>query len=136
MINHVIAHFQDGRVLRGQTMDFMPAKDRFHVILAEAGTTAKPVEVMVADLKGVFFVKSLEGNRQRKKSNAYTAEGATLGRKIQVLFKDGEVLNGYTQIYQPGRAGFFVTPADKGSNTDRVYVVASATEEITLPRER
>ena len=34
------------------------------------------------------------------------------GRKIKVLFKDGETIVGTTQGYQPGRPGFFLVPAD------------------------
>jgi hypothetical protein len=132
MMNQIIARYQDGRVLRGQTMDFVPAKDRFHLVPAGAGTADKPLEVSVGELKGVFFVKDLQGNRLRKKDNAFDPNAPAQGRKIRVVFKDGEVLQGYTQGYQPGRPGFFVIPADRGSNTERCFVVSSATKEVNV----
>jgi hypothetical protein len=132
MMNQIIAHFLDGRVLRGQTMDFLPAKDRFHLVPAGAAATDKPLEVAVGDLKGVFFVKDLSGNRLRQKVNAFDPQAPAQGRKIRVVFKDGEVLQGYTQGYQPGRPGFFVIPADREGNTERCFVVTAATREIQV----
>jgi hypothetical protein len=49
-----------------------------------------------------------------------------------VVFKDSEVILGTTQGYQPGRPGFFIFPADPRSNNERVYVVSSATQEISF----
>jgi len=132
MMNQIIAHFQDGKVLRGQSMDFLPAKDRFHLVPAGSGATQKPVEIVVGDLKGVFFVRDLKGNRERRKVNEFDPGAPALGRKIRVVFKDGEVLQGYTQGYQPGRPGFFLIPADHGGNTERCFVVAAATREIQV----
>ncbi len=129
MLNRIVAHFQDGNLLRGHTVDFFPARDEFHLVLAEEG---KPVEVRVADLKGLFFVRDLKGDGMRKKSNQYDPNDHGLGRKVRVVFKDGEVLQGFTQVYQPGRSGFFLVPADKHANTERCYVVATATREVRI----
>lgn len=50
-----------------------------------------------------------------------------------MTFKDGEVLVGTTQGYQPGRPGFFLEPADRASNIERCFVVAAATREVSFP---
>ena len=47
-------------------------------------------------------------------------------------FADGEVLIGTTQGSQPNRPGFFLDPADDGSNIERCYVVAAAVQEVTF----
>jgi len=39
---------------------------------------------------------------------------------------------GTTQGYQPGRPGFFVVPADPVVNTQRCYVIAAATKEVSF----
>ena len=39
---------------------------------------------------------------------------------------------GTTVGYQPGRAGFFLVPADPEANTERCYVVSEATDSITF----
>jgi hypothetical protein len=52
------------------------------------------------------------------------------GKKIAVRFKDGELLCGYTTSWTPEREGFFMFPADGGSNNERIYVLRAATAEI------
>jgi len=113
-------------------MDFLATKDRFHLVPADKGPDAKPVEILLTDLKGVFFVRDLKGDPGRQKLNYFSPGDAMQGRKIRVTFKDGEVLQGYTQAYQPGRPSFFVIPADKNSNTERVFVIAAAATEVRL----
>ena len=132
MINQIIVHFQDGRVMGGQTMDFLPAKERFHLTPSDPKAGGKTLEITVADLKGIFFVKSLAGDRNYKENNTFMLDAALPGRKIKVVFKDMEVLQGYAQVYQPGRPGFFLIPVDKNSNNERIYVVTAATREITV----
>lgn len=41
---------------------------------------------------------------------------------------NGEVLVGSTLGYNPKGQGFFIFPADAGSNNKRVYVVSSVAE--------
>lgn len=126
--NRIVARFVDGRLLKGTTQDFAPAKDAFHVIGSEGG--ARPVKVTVADLKAVFFVRSLVGNAAYDEVKAFG--GPVPGRKVQVTFKDGEILVGSTQGYQPDRPGFFMIPADPASNNERIYVVARAVQKVSF----
>jgi hypothetical protein len=126
--NRIVARFADGRTLKGTTQDFAPAKDAFHVIQSEGG--ARPVKVMLADLKALFFVKDVIGNAQCHESKEFTRAGP--GKRLQVTFADGEVLVGATQAYQPDRPGFFMVPADPQSNNDRVYVVSTAVRSVTI----
>jgi hypothetical protein len=55
-----------------------------------------------------------------------------VGKKIKVIFRDGEELVGTTQGYQTGRPGFFLFPADKQSNIDRVFVLVAATRSVSF----
>lgn len=128
-MNRVVAHFQDGRLLKGFTYDFLPGRDAFHLTAAEP-VGARPVKVPVAELKAVFFVRSFDGDPQRPKVNDPAAAEPAPGRRIRIVFKDGEVLVGTTQGYDPSRPGFFVVPIDRGSNNERCFVVAGATREV------
>ncbi len=127
-MNKVVAHFQNGAVVKGLTMDFTPSKDRFHLIEEGAGLR----EVLVPDLKGLFFVRDLDGDLGHAKSNIFEPSDLTPGRKIRITFKDGEIMNGITQGYQPGRPGFFVVPADRKSNTERAFIVTASTAEVAF----
>lgn len=130
-MNLVVVHFQDAQVLKGQTLDFIPTKDRFHLVVTGAAPGTKPVEVLMDKLKAVFFVRSLEGDPGHKKHDRLPPDQQVQGKKIMITFNDGEVMLASTQGYQPGRPGFFVVPLENGSNNQRCFVVASATREIT-----
>ncbi len=131
-MNKVVARYQDGRVLKGITNDFLPTKNDFHLFLDGAPPGSKPIMVRVSDLKAVFFVKDYAGDPKHQESNALPASGKVMGRKIHVVFKDGEVLDGTTQGYDRSRPGFFVIPVDAESNNLRVYVVSAAAVEVSF----
>ncbi len=130
-MNRVVARFRDGGVLKGYTNDFLPGKDRFHLSSGEDGSVGPtPVEVVVAELKALFFVKTFAGNPWHLERKDFSAAPPGAGRRIRVIFTDGEELLGMTQGYDPSRAGFFVVPADPESNNDRCFVVTRATREV------
>jgi len=121
----VVAHFKDSSVAKGVSNDFAPQREMFHIQRAdEEGTAA----VAVADLKALFFVHSYDGDAENRGRD--DAERHGLGRKVQVTFKDGETLHGYTSGYSADRPAFFVFPADPTSNNDRVFVINDATAAV------
>ena len=132
MNNKVVARFADGRVVKGTTADFNPNKDAFHVTEQGSALDAQPVLVLTQHLKALFFVKDLAGDPLRVKTAGSGGSRPALGRKIRVVFKDGEVLVGTTAGYQPGRTGFFIEPEDPDTNEERCYVITQAADEITL----
>ena len=119
-------------MVKGSTSDFVPTKDVFHVAADGAGAGAAPTRIQLAELKALFFVKDFAGIPKRRSRNEFVDGRPVAGRKIQVVFKDGETLIGTTQGYQPGRPGFFMVPADPDANTERCYIVAAATRSVTL----
>jgi len=127
--NRVVARYRDGRMIKGMTGDFGPARDLFHVAPEGGGA---PVTVKHADLKAVFFVRDFAGNPDHRARNEFAAGRPAIGKQIRVVFEDGEVMIGTTQGYQPGRPGFFVVPADTAANTERCYVIAGATKEVAF----
>jgi hypothetical protein len=130
--NKIVVRYADGRLLKGVTSDFFPNKETFHVSPVPAAPQEKPQEVRIADLKAVFFVKDFAGNPDYKEKKEFDPAKPVSGRRISVRFKDGELLVGTTTGYQPGRTGFFVTPADPKSNAERCFVVTNATTEVKL----
>jgi hypothetical protein len=131
-MNKVVARFADGRIIKGTTTDFAPGKEIFHVTVAHAPTGEKPVEIFMKDLKALFFVKDFEGDPRHVTHNEFDPGHPPAGRKIKVVFKDGEVLAGTTTGYQPGRPGFFLVPVDADSNNERCYVITAFTQEISF----
>jgi hypothetical protein len=132
-MNKVVVRYADGHMIKGTTNDFFPGKDVFHVSVANAPVGEKPVEIyIISGLKAVFFVKDFAGNPQHVKSNEFDPAHPPIGRRIKVVFKDSEVVVGTTTGYQPGRSGFFVIPADTGSNNERCYIITTFTKEISF----
>jgi len=131
-VNRVVARFADGRAVAGMTADFSPDRDLFHVSEGAAPAGVKPVLIHTKDLKALFFVKNFAGDPGHDQRNEFDKSQPPTGRRIRVTFKDGEVLVGTTTGYQPGRQGFFLVPADTGSNIKHCYVVAAATQEISV----
>jgi hypothetical protein len=119
-------------MVKGSTGDFVPAKEAFHVAPVDAPLGTKPTLVHVKDLKAIFFVKDFTGRPEYTPTNEFQGDKTPVGRKIKVVFADGETIVGTTQAYQPGRPGFFIVPADQAANIERCYVVSAATNEITL----
>jgi hypothetical protein len=58
------------------------------------------------------------------------------GRKIEVTFKDGEVLVNTTVGYTPNRRGFFIFPADPKSNNLMVFVISAAVKKFGFYKEK
>jgi hypothetical protein len=129
-VNRVVARFADGQVVKGRTADFSPTKEFFHLEVASAPAGVKPVKVRTAELKALFFVRDFAGDRDRTDRLEFDQSPPVAGRRIRVVFNDGEVLVGTTTGYQAGRPGFFMVPADAASNNERCYVVAAAIREV------
>lgn len=131
-MNKVVARYTDGRVIKGITADFFQTKDLFHLRPPSGPESAAPVEIHTKELKALFFVKDFDGKPGHQEKKEFDPSRPPAGRRITVKFKDGESLVGTTTGYQPGRPGFFLVPADPGSNTERAFVVAAATKEISF----
>jgi len=127
MQNQIIVRFADGKILKGTTADLFPNKTFFHLQEKESGTVQ---EIDIFGLKAVYFVKNFAGDSGHQER--YDIERVGLGRKIQVHFKDGETLVGYTQGYSPNRDIFIVFPVDPDSNNEKVFVVARATSRVSF----
>ena len=119
-MNSIVIHTIQGGIVKGSTGDFRPNQEKFHIMLENGEVSAMSVQ----KLKAVFFVKDLTGDSDREDSYEDTVPGG--GRKVQVTFRDGEVIVGFTTAYSSQRLGWFLVPADAGSNNLRIFVVNAA----------
>src|SRR5262245_29342377 len=132
-LNKVVAHFADGSLMKGTTADFNISKPSFHLnpINGSPG-----VEVYSRSMKALFFVRDFKGGPHPAAVKGFgTSSGTPGGKKIAVLFKDGELICGYTLSYVPGRGGFFMVPADNQSNNIRIFVVQASVVEVRVGLE-
>jgi len=126
----VVARYADGRLIKGYTFDFQPHRPRFHVF-PDAGAVSTPTAVMVRELKALFFVRDHDGNAAYTERKRFLAgESSLWSGRVEVTFRDGEVLVGVADEPDPEASGLFVTPVDPRSNNLKVYAVRAATRGI------
>jgi hypothetical protein len=124
----VVAHYADGRIIKGYTEDFLPNSPTFHVRPLSA--SAKVLEVIIEDLKGVCFVRDFAGDPQYKEQKHFPEGMGPTGKAVEVTFKDGEIFIGSSEDYDLKRPGFFVVPADPRSNNLRIFAVSRAVRKV------
>jgi hypothetical protein len=128
--NRIVVRYKDGKLRKGYTHDFTPVSQIFHLI-DEAGNIH---DIDCKDLKAVFFVRSLVGNRDYNEKKRFEEVDCTglRGLKIKVTFMDGEVLRGMTLSYNKERKGFYIVPIDPETNNERIFVIADATKDVKV----
>jgi hypothetical protein len=124
--NKIVVRLKDGTLKKGSTIDFSPNKKSFRLNLVNGETETLNID----ELKAIFFVKDLEGNKDHEVTYTGIVPGG--GRKVRIEFTDGEILIGYTQGYSPERLGFFVIPADTKNNNERIFVISPSTQRVTF----
>ena len=129
MEEKVVAHYRDGRTLRGTTQDFRPDNEMFHLLPSEGGGI--PTTVRLRDLKALFYVKDY-GYMRRQVERSRRFAGSESGQKAIIEFKDGEKIWGTTEEYSPSGQGFYFTPANPAENNTRIFVINASVKQITF----
>ncbi|MBI5378714.1 MAG: hypothetical protein HZA23_00975 [Nitrospirae bacterium] len=121
MRNRIVVHLRGGLLKKGYTLDFRPDKLVFHLHREGETTSAVPGEMIDVDqAKAVFFVKSLEGNKEPLPPRPRQSEAGT---RMEIRFYDGETLRGFVPTIQKDHTGFFFIPEDLASNNERIFVI-------------
>jgi hypothetical protein len=125
-----VVRYADGKVVKGFIQNFFPNKDHFHLQPHEKSSGQDMHQIQIKELKAIFFVKDFSGNPAYEERRQFVTSDKPQGRKIEVVFKDGEKLVGSTLGYDPSRPGFFIHPIDDRSNNIRVFVVQSFVDRV------
>lgn len=132
MYNKVVARFADGHLVKGVTVDFSPSKAVFHINRVDAPDGSPPVAIPVSELKLLAFVYDFAGDPQRHSQGSARPINQADGQLLRVTFPDGEVLEGTSSTYQPGRSGFFLEPIADNANEERFYIPSDSTRAIAI----
>jgi hypothetical protein len=116
----VVVACVDGRRLKGFVFNFSSIRDAFRLFPEPTARQDSGTDVQLRELKAIFFVKDFAGNADRHDSQELK-DGAR-GRKLEIVFADGEKICGTTEAYDPQKAGFFMFPADGSSNNSRILL--------------
>jgi Family of unknown function (DUF6982)/PilZ domain len=122
----VVARFNDGRMVCGYTNDFHPSKTQLH--LSPNPRHGEATIVPVSQLKALFFVREFAGDPTRIETKVFSEPSQ--GRRMEVTFRDNEIMVGSTLSYRGEGNGFFLQPADPGSNNLRVFVTPAGMQQV------
>lgn len=125
-MNKVVVRTSSGEVIKGYTGDFSRHKPSF-LLSTDDGSVKINQNIDLKGLKAIFFVKSFDGNFLHKKK-LYFEHDTSYGRKVTVIFKDGEEFIGRVETMHSDEkdSGFFIFPLDPDSNIIRAFIMNSA----------
>jgi len=136
----VVVRFRDGKLMKGYLTEFTVQSD---TVTFRGQNTGNTLQVPIDELKAVFFVKTFDGFHEYVEKKAFGTRKLE-GCKVVVKFTDNEILVGIIDGEVPwdkgfslaklgdNAKGFFLTPADGDTNNDRVFVVGSAIQDISI----
>lgn len=130
-MNKVVARFNDGRVVKGMTLDFSASRDVFHIFDPRSVEGSDGMRIDVGDLKALFYVKDFAGDSARVDKQVLACPPPAGQVAVEVAFRDGEVVVGTTTPYRVEGGGFYLVPADDASNNVRCFVPVAATRGVT-----
>jgi hypothetical protein len=126
----VVVRYADGRIIKGYTRDFLPTNPSFHVQPFDSGTSMDAVDILVRDLKAVFFVRDFLGDPNYQERKEIFEGAKVIGKVLEVTFKDSEIVVGSSLSYDPERPGFFIFPTDPEGNNLGIFVVSQAVSKV------
>jgi hypothetical protein len=79
-------------------------------------------------LKGIFFVRDYDGNRDYLENKSLTTDPDRKGLRVRIRFEDNESLEGVVEnsLELLQAVGFFFWPADPKANNELIFVVKSS----------
>jgi len=124
----VVLRYCDGRAVPCRLAGgFRPGNEVVEAILEDGGRASVPL----TELKAVFFLK--DPKRRRVEMELDTAPGEEhRGARARVEFADGEIIHGRVEQYSIADRGFFLYPAARESNNEKIFVVASALTSLVI----
>jgi hypothetical protein len=117
--DRLVIHFQSGKTLACWGDNFMPIEEEILV----KDEDDKIDRVALKDVKVICFVKAfVTDSRTTHKPPPQILFQAVPGRKVKLVFKDGEKMEGLCSLKERPVRGFFLTPLNPNSNNIHIFV--------------
>ena len=127
--SNVAIEYGDGTVVEGRVKDFRPQRPVFHLSLAEMQGTV--TEVAMDDVKAIWFDNGDSDGASDQ--DAHDADERHPARNNStVVFKDGEMMEGYTRAMNLDHRGFFFTPSDTQGPDEHIFVMYSSLRHLEV----
>jgi hypothetical protein len=125
----IVAHFIDGTVQKGMSLDVDPKRPECHLKLSNGNM----LEVSLATVKALFFVKTATGRPAYNDIKEKVAGDSRLvgAKRVRVVFADKEEVVGLMNRFPPITPFFFMLPIDPLSNNIRILVNRTAVVKMS-----
>jgi hypothetical protein len=121
----------DKEVLRGYVnpQTFLKS-DGVEILSVTGQVSLLPYE----EVKGVYFVRDFEGDRDHVERKIFTSRPKLDGLWLRMKFKDSEIIDGIVpnNLLLMSDKGFTVVPPDPFANNQRIFVPKSALSELLV----
>ncbi|MGC8763350.1 MAG: DUF6982 domain-containing protein [Acidobacteriota bacterium] len=115
----VVVRFKDGRTLAGFGDSFLAGEAE--ILVQDLGERIH--RVLLQGVKMVCFVRDFASDpAETHRLSGKVLFQAVPGNRVRVAFRDGEVLEGITNLESRPTRGFFLTPLNPHGNNLSVYV--------------
>lgn len=96
-------------------------------------TAGKVVQIELADVKGVYFVREFAESESFARKTFVTRPRSE-GLWVRVKFRDNEVLEGMmpNDLTHIAPEGYLIIPPDTRANTQRIFIPRSALAEMSV----
>ena len=96
-------------------------------------TAGKVVQIELADIKGVYFVREFAESESFARKTFVTRPRSE-GLWVRVKFRDNEVLEGMmpNDLTQIALDGYLIIPPDTRANTQRIFIPRSSLAEMSV----
>jgi hypothetical protein len=124
----IVANHLDGRILKGTSLDVDSKRPACHLKTA----TGETHEVVLAEVKALFFVKTVTGRPEYNDAKLEAPGDSRLvgTRRVKVHFGDGEEIVGLMNRFPPITPYFYMLPIDPHSNNIRILVNRAAVKHM------
>ncbi len=96
--------------------------------------TGQVVFLPYKEVKGVYFVRDFDGDRNHAERKIFTSRPKLDGLWLRMKFKDNEVVDGIlpNNLLLVAEKGFTVVPPDPYANNQKIYIPKSSLAELTV----
>lgn len=132
----VLVRLQDGVDIKGDLLALNAAKPSFYLVVEKGDGKTDTITVSMDSVKAIFFLKKEE--KDASVVHTETIEQSVVasihGFRLDVEFRDGEMVHGSAHKYNPSDKGFYMVPLNPAERYDRIYVNALWVKKVDSRR--
>jgi hypothetical protein len=132
----VLVRLRSGELIKGDLLSLNVARPSFYLVAEKDDGKTNTITVNMDSLKAIFFLKKEE--KDTSVVHTETIEQSVVaglhGFRLDVEFRDGEMIHGSAHKYNPTDKGFYMVPLNPAERYDRIYINAAWVKKVDSRR--